>query len=199
MSGEFFRSTWLVIFGLAVLGSAAAGQEAQAPVLDAAKKLEEALRAQIKGGNFDQAATAPAIAQAVSRVLAMVSKDGHIGFAYNPAQAEDMRRLQGQSDEDRRKVRERRGLEARRDDYGFREVERLEGNVGDLDFRMFASPDQAGPTAIAAMNFLAHCDAIMVDLRQNGGGDPAQIQRRKAEHERILGGLKTKQASPRTK
>ena len=26
------------------------------------------------------------------------------------------------------------------------------------------------------MNFLAHCDAVIVDLRQNGGGDPAQIQ-----------------------
>ena len=26
------------------------------------------------------------------------------------------------------------------------------------------------------MNFLAYCDAIIVDLRQNGGGDPAQIQ-----------------------
>jgi len=26
------------------------------------------------------------------------------------------------------------------------------------------------------MTFLAHCDAIIVDLRQNGGGDPAQIQ-----------------------
>jgi C-terminal processing protease CtpA/Prc len=26
------------------------------------------------------------------------------------------------------------------------------------------------------MNFLAYCDAVIVDLRQNGGGDPAQIQ-----------------------
>ncbi|MCK7518552.1 MAG: S41 family peptidase [Ignavibacteriales bacterium] len=40
----------------------------------------------------------------------------------------------------------------------------------------FASPADAGPTAVAAMNFLAHCDAVIVDLRQNGGGDPAQIQ-----------------------
>jgi hypothetical protein len=26
------------------------------------------------------------------------------------------------------------------------------------------------------MNFLANCDAIIIDLRQNGGGDPSQIQ-----------------------
>jgi hypothetical protein len=199
MSGKISRSTWLLIFGLAVLGSLAAGQEAQAPALDAAKKqaivdevasllnreyifadtakkMEEALRAQLKNGGLDKAADASAFARAVSSVLSLVSKDGHIGFAYNPALAEDMRRLQGQSEEDRRKVRERRELEARRDNFGFRKVERMAGNVGYLDFRMFASPDQAGPTAIAAMNFLAHCDAIIVDLRQNGGGDPAQIQ-----------------------
>ncbi len=199
MTRKIVRSTWFLLFGLAVMGSLTVGQEDQAPALDAAKKqaivdevasllnreyifadtakkMEETLRAQLKGGNFDKAATAPAFAQAVSRVLATVSKDGHIGFAHNPALAEDMRRLQGQSEEDRRKVRERRELEARRNNYGFRKVERLDGNVGYLDFRMFASPDQAGPTAIAAMNFLAHCDAIIVDLRQNGGGNPAQIQ-----------------------
>jgi C-terminal processing protease CtpA/Prc len=55
-------------------------------------------------------------------------------------------------------------------------VEQLPGNVGYLDFRGFASPDQAGATAIAALNFLAYCDAIIIDLRQNGGGSPAQIQ-----------------------
>jgi len=193
------RNIVIAIAILAFGAGAVFAQEAAAPTLDAAKKqaivdevstllnreyifadtakkMEEALRTQLKNGNFDKAATAPAFAQAVSRVLSMVSKDGHIGFAHNPALAEDMRRLQGQSEEDRRKVRERRELEARRNNYGFRKVERLDGNVGYLDFRMFASPDQAGPTAIAAMNFLAHCDAIIVDLRQNGGGDPAQIQ-----------------------
>jgi hypothetical protein len=197
MSVKIVRSTWILVFGLAVLGSVAAGQEA--PALDAAKKqaivdevatllnreyifadtakkMEEALRAQLENGSLDKAADASAFARAVSMVLSLVSKDGHIGFAYNPALAEDMRRLQGQSEEDRRKVRERRELEARRNNFGFRKVERLDGNVGYLDFRMFASPDQAGPTAIAAMSFLAHCDAIIVDLRQNGGGDPAQIQ-----------------------
>ena len=31
------------------------------------------------------------------------------------------------------------------------------------------------PTAVAAMNFLAHADAIIIDLRENGGGDPKMI------------------------
>jgi hypothetical protein len=143
---------------------------------DTAKKMEEALRTRLKNGDFDTLDNPPAFAQAVSNTLSQVSKDGHIGFAYNPSMAEDIRRLNSQSEEDARKVRERQLAASRRNNFGFRKVERLAGNIGYVDFRQFASPDQAGPTAIAAMNFLAYCDAVIVDLRRNGGGDPAQIQ-----------------------
>jgi len=192
---------WMVIIVaiLALWASLALGQEAKTPTLDAAKKqaivdeiasllnkeyifaetakkMEETLRARLKNGDFDRLDAAPAFAQAVSSTLSTVSKDGHIGFAFNPALAEDIRRLMGQSEEEAKRVRERRLLESRRNNFGFRKVERLAGNVGYVDFRGFASPDEAGATAVAAMNFLAYCDAVIVDLRQNGGGDPAQIQ-----------------------
>jgi len=42
--------------------------------------------------------------------------------------------------------------------------------------RYFSGTREAGPTAAAAMNFLANTDAVIIDLRQNGGGDPATIQ-----------------------
>ena len=188
---------------LAVAGPLAFAQapqsQAQAPVLDAAqkqaviaeiaglmnanyifpetaKKLEDALRARLANGEFDNRSSAPEFARAVAAVILEVTKDRHTGFAYNPAMAEDLRRLDGQSAEERRQVRERQLDEARRDNFGFRKVEQLPGNIGYLDFRMFAPPDDAGATAVAAMNFLAYCDAVIVDLRQNGGGDPAQIQ-----------------------
>jgi C-terminal processing protease CtpA/Prc len=40
---------------------------------------------------------------------------------------------------------------------------------------MFADPAICGSTASAAMNFLAHVDAIIFDLRDNSGGDPKMI------------------------
>jgi hypothetical protein len=58
----------------------------------------------------------------------------------------------------------------RRENYGFTAVEVLPGNIGYLDFFQFYSVKDAGPTAIAAMNFLAGCDALIIDLRANGGG-----------------------------
>lgn len=58
---------------------------------------------------------------------------------------------------------------------GFDKVEVLAGNVGYLKFNMFADPEVCGLTATAAMNFLANVDAIIIDLRENGGGDPRMI------------------------
>jgi hypothetical protein len=191
--------TFIFLLVLVLAGPILFAQQPQAPAVDAAqklavideiaalfnkdyvfpetaKKVEEALRVKLSSGGFDKTTDAESFAHAVSAVILEVSKDRHTGFGYNPAMTEDLRKLAGQSEAERRKVQERRLLEAQRENFGFRKVEQLPGNVGYLDFRMFASPDQAGPTAIAAMNFLAYCDAIIVDLRQNGGGNPAQIQ-----------------------
>jgi retinol-binding protein 3 len=196
---KIVRSVVLVLSLLTLGASLAAGQETPPPTLDAAKKqavvdeiaalfnknyifaetaqkVEAALRAKLKAGEFDKASAAPDFARAVAAVILEVSKDRHTGFAYNPAMAENIRRLEGRSEEDAQKVRERQLRAARRANFGFRKAERLPGNVGYLDFGVFASPADAGPTAIAAMNFLAYCDAIIIDLRQNGGGEPAQIQ-----------------------
>jgi hypothetical protein len=57
------------------------------------------------------------------------------------------------------------------DNFGFQRVELLPGNIGYLHLTKFYHVREAGPTAVAAMNFLAHCDALIIDLRLNGGGD----------------------------
>jgi hypothetical protein len=55
--------------------------------------------------------------------------------------------------------------------YGFQKVEIMLGNIGYIELNSFNNPKSAGSTAIAAMNFVAHCDALIIDLRANGGGD----------------------------
>jgi hypothetical protein len=54
----------------------------------------------------------------------------------------------------------------------FRKLERLGGNVGYLAVDGFPSAEGAAEAAAAAMNFLANTDALIIDLRQNGGGAP---------------------------
>ncbi|HWI63218.1 MAG TPA: S41 family peptidase, partial [Symbiobacteriaceae bacterium] len=61
------------------------------------------------------------------------------------------------------------------DNGGFHKVERLAGNVGYLEITSFAPPEVAGPTAAAAMHFLAGTSAMIIDLRNNGGGGPQMV------------------------
>jgi hypothetical protein len=143
---------------------------------ETAKKMEDRIRSGLKNGEYDKFSEARDFAQAVSRDLSAVSKDRHLGFAYAPETAAEIMRQRSQNENEARAARERELASAKRNNFGFRKVERLAGNIGYLDFRSFASADQAGGTAVAALNFLAYCDAVIVDLRQNGGGDPSQIQ-----------------------
>ncbi|UZW58866.1 S41 family peptidase [Lysobacter enzymogenes] len=70
---------------------------------------------------------------------------------------------------------------SRRRNYGLRAVETLAGNVGYLDLRElpdldFDDPaDPARRALDAALALLAERDAVIVDLRHNGGGSPASV------------------------
>jgi len=66
--------------------------------------------------------------------------------------------------------------DARRSNFGFTKVEILDGNVGYLELRGFLPAEVARDSAAAAMAFLANTDALIIDLRANGGGEPSMIQ-----------------------
>jgi C-terminal processing protease CtpA/Prc len=57
----------------------------------------------------------------------------------------------------------------------FSKVEILDNNIGYIKFGAFPPPDMCGPTVVAAMNFVAHADALIFDLRENHGGDPNMV------------------------
>ncbi len=60
--------------------------------------------------------------------------------------------------------------------YGFQKIERLPGNVGYLKFDAFMDPQGgAADVAAGAMAFLTGTDALIIDLRENGGGSPAMV------------------------
>src|SRR5438552_3365043 len=99
-----------------------------------------------------------------------VSHDEHLRVNVSPAPLPD--RPDGPPNAEDR-ARYRKDME--RMNCGFDKVEILSGNVGYLKFNFFADPDVCGPTAVAAMNFLANVDAVIFDLRENGGGDPKMI------------------------
>ena len=102
--------------------------------------------------------------------LRAVNDDRHLGV--RALQPDDLSRPQLSPEEQRRRFL----ADARRRNFGFRRVEILDGNIGYLDLRSFDDASIGGDTAVAAMNFLGNVDALIVDLRQNGGGSPSMIQ-----------------------
>ena len=143
---------------------------------DKAEAMASHLQKRFKEGAYDKLDDAAIFANQLSEDMRSISKDLHLGFHFDPSLAENVRRFNSRTADDAEKAREESLEESRKDNFGFRKIERLQGNIGYLDFRSFGSASAAGPTAIAALNFLAHCDAVIIDLRQNGGGDPTLIQ-----------------------
>ena len=137
---------------------------------ETAKKMEEAVRAHQKKGDYDAITDGDDFAKRLTDDFQAVSHDKHLHVMFSPALMPDMG---SHARDPKRDAEERKEMD--RMNCGFNKVEILEGNVGYLKFDFFAEPEICGPTAIAAMNFLAHVDAIIFDLRENGGGDPKMV------------------------
>ncbi len=59
---------------------------------------------------------------------------------------------------------------ARKENTGFRRLEWINGHIGYLDLIRFNAIDQARDKIEGAMRFLENADAIIIDVRENGGG-----------------------------
>jgi hypothetical protein len=135
---------------------------------DVAEKMATAIRERAGRKEYDAITGSRAFADALTGHLQEVSKDKHLRVLFN-ADGFPGPRTPTAEDRDRLRAAERRG------NYGFQRLERLDGNVGYIELRGFSGSPEAGPTAVAAMNFLAGTDALIFDLRANGGGSPAMI------------------------
>ena len=139
---------------------------------DVAKKIEKHLRSQYKKKAYKDITSLVEFTNKLTEDMREISKDGHMWVRF--ASDEMLARFQGDTLTDAAKQEELE--QRRRDNFCFKEIKILDGNIGYVDFRCFSEATEAGPTAIAAMNFLAYTDAIIFDVRQNGGGSPSMIQ-----------------------
>lgn len=140
---------------------------------DVAKKMEKYLRKQYKDKKYADLTSMQDFTRKLTEDLREISKDKHLGVSF---MSDEMIAQRVANDTLTDEAKQRELEEAQRDNFGFKEVKILEGNVGYIDFRHFAAAEKAGMTAIAAMNFMAYTDAVIFDLRQNGGGNPSMIQ-----------------------
>jgi hypothetical protein len=129
---------------------------------EAAAEIETRLAA----GEYDDLGE-PELAERLTSQLYRVCADKHLRVRAHP---ERTRPVPGPVDRD--KARQEMRMIGRLDNFGIHRVERLAGNVGYIDLRRVALPQNAGASIAAAMELVSGTYALIIDLRQNGGGSP---------------------------
>ena len=141
---------------------------------EVADKMMASLESNFKKGNYKSITDPEEFANQLTEDLQSVSHDKHLRVMYDPEGIAEQENVVTAADSI--KYLNDYISSMQRNNFGFNKVEILDGNIGYLDLRSFSDTEYAGETAVAAMNFLSNADAIIIDLRQNGGGSPAMIQ-----------------------
>ena len=133
--------------------------------------IADALEAEAAAGRYDTLTDPRDLASALSARLR--PEDAHFVVMYDPNAPQPGAGSGG--------VRSQGADIQRLSNYGFTRVEVLPGNIGLIEMRSFANinfddpNDPARRAADAALALVAHTDAVIFDVRQNGGGAPSMV------------------------
>lgn len=126
---------------------------------DVGRRAATALSENLAAGQYDAITDPDAFARRLTEDLAAVTHDKHL-------------RVRGT---ERRRDPPKQGEMPLRSEAGFTRVDVLQQNVGYVDLNGFVPKHLFKPTADKAMQLLAGTDALIVDLRSNGGGAPGAV------------------------
>jgi len=131
------------------------------------KKVDSMFQSDLKKGIYDHL-NKKDFAALVAQKLRTNVKDKHFSFRY----------LENYSPEkvvDEKEKRKMHDFHNSLENFGFENVQRLEGNIGYIKFKGFASPESSANTLAATMNFVANTNSLIIDLRENLGGDADMV------------------------
>jgi retinol-binding protein 3 len=149
-----------------VLNDLARALESQYAIPDTAKKLAETVRAKQASNAYKKITAAPEFARALTDDLYAVAHDKHlrVGFSFAPLP-------QGTPGPPSQEVLN----QMRKFNGAILKVEILDGNVGYMRVNGVPPVETARSAVAAAFAFLQNTDALIIDNRGNGGGDPNTV------------------------
>ena len=142
----------------------AAADLIEARYVDPAKGKQIAVALRQSGSRWQEPRDAAAFARDATTLLRTLSSDGHLGLSYS---AKPIPEQDGETAFSESEMEKWYGPQL---NHGIERIERLPGNVMLLDLRVFPPPSMAGDVFAAAMTVVAQGDALIIDLRNNGGG-----------------------------
>lgn len=138
--------------------------------LDTALRMGDFINLQFKIGAYDTIHSQNAFAYKLTTDLQLVYHDGHLSISYDPPGAN------AEEEADTVAQKARRLKFRKQVNFGMEKAEIMEGNIGYLKLRGFFPPDQEMKATItAALRFVSNSNALVIDLRDNMGEDPAAV------------------------
>jgi hypothetical protein len=115
------------------------------------------------------------LADRLQQDLQKAHHDGHFHLHYSPGMAKDI--ADTSNARERHRIGDSIGLIfARQRNFAFSKAEILPGNIGYVKFNGFVGfLKEARPTFTGAFRFVSNTNALIIDMRDNGGGSPAMV------------------------
>lgn len=136
-------------------------------------EMEKYIKSRLSENYYDNISDPMKFAEELTKDLQSISKDKHISVQYGP---ELIKQLKENNQPDDNTVSQEYIDQLKSENYYFRKVEILSGNIGYIDFRNFGPGELIKDKVASVMGFVENCDALIFDMRFNGGGDPTGIQ-----------------------
>jgi retinol-binding protein 3 len=135
-----------------------------------AQQMADALLAHERNGDDNAETDGGIFAGMLTAQMQAVSRDKHLRVMYKPFKTQESASA-GPTAEEIAHYRE----VIKRKNCSFEEVRILSHNIGYLKFNEFPAVDVCRSTVESVMKSLRHADAVIFDLRDNGGGDPHMV------------------------
>ena len=143
---------------------------------EARPKLDAVLAKGLASGRYDVSDPAE-LANRINADLASVAHDKHLGMHYDPSEQASLAAKPAGAGADDAPSSPEETRQAVRSNHGVTELKVLPGNVRYMNYQGFVWAGAKTAEALDnAMRFLRDGDAIIIDLRDNGGGSPEAVQ-----------------------
>ena len=142
--------------------------------LELSNKMVAELKKNLNSKKYSAITNPNDFSETLTEDLQEVSQDLHLKVRFEPKRIAKKKRVM--PEDMRLKMEQRMAMKMSEINYGFIETKILNGNIGYLNLKLFSDTKYAEDAATAAMNFLSNTNAIIIDLRSNGGGVPSMMQ-----------------------
>lgn len=135
------------------------------------KELHDALLRKSASGDFDSLSSPYELTSTLTETLRSIVNDGHLYTVYSPP-SKVVTKKPSEEEKVSPELRRKRWLEKKnQENWGFKEIKILREGLGYARIDYFDGNEQAYKKAVAMMQFFEDCNGIVIDLRNNGGGD----------------------------